>query len=261
MKGLKIVLLSLLLLAAAVPAAAQTTGYVGGDVEGGAKITGKVTWSGAKPALEAFAINKNPEVCDTGGGGKRSSNRLVIGKGGGVANAVVYLEGVTAGKPMPAEAVTLDQKGCRYDPHIVLVPKKAELTMSSSDAILHNIHMFGAAVYNLPFPDQDTVAKKMRKGGLVRIQCDAGHGWMSAYAWVISHPYYALTDENGAFTLTDVPPGKYTIKMWHESWEVAEKIEKDGVVTGYDFKDPVEQTKEVEVASGGSAGVDFSLSQ
>ncbi len=259
MRGLKFVLPGLLLVAATLPVAAQT--YVGGDVEGGAEITGQVTWSGARPALEDFAINKNPDVCDTGGDGKRASNRLVIGKGGGVANAVVYLEGVTAGKPMPAETVTLDQKGCLYDPHIVLVPKKAELSMSSSDAILHNIHMFGAAVYNLPFPDQNTVAKKMRKGGLVRIQCDAGHGWMSAYAWVMSHPYYALTGDDGTFALTDVPPGNYTVKMWHESWEVAEKIEKDGVVTGYDFKDPVEQEKEVEVASGGSASVDFSLSQ
>ncbi len=260
MRGLRIVVPVLLLAAVALPAAAQTTGYTGGDVAGGAEITGKVTWTGAEPALEAFVINKNTEVCDTGGG-KRASNRLVIGKGGGVANAVVYLEGVTAGKPMPTDAVTLDQEGCRYDPHILLVPKKAELSMSSSDAILHNIHMFGAAVYNIPFPDKDTVVKKMRKGGLVRIQCDAGHSWMSAYAWVISHPYYALTDESGAFTLSDVPPGKYTIKMWHESWEVAEKIEQDGVVTGYDFEDPVEQAKEVEVAAGGSASVDFSLPQ
>ncbi len=259
MRGLRFVLPGLLLVAAALPVAAQT--YVGGDVEGGAKITGKVTWSGAKPTLEAFAVNKNPEVCDTGGDGKRQSNRLVVGKGGGVANAVVYLEGITAGKVMPVESTTLDQKGCRYDPHIILMPKKAELSMSSSDSVLHNIHMFGAAVYNIPFPDKDTVAKKMRKGGLVRIQCDAGHGWMNAYAWVMSHPYYALTDESGAFTLSDVPPGKYTIKMWHESWEVAEKIEKDGVVTGYDFKDPVEQSQEVEVAAGGSASVDFSLSQ
>ncbi len=259
MRTLKFIMLGLLVVAATLPIAAQT--YVGGDVEGGAKITGKVIWSGAKPALEAFAVNKNPEVCDTGGGGKRASNRLVIGKGGGVANAVVYLDGITAGKPMPAEAVTLDQKGCRYDPHIVMVPKKAELSMSSSDAVLHNIHMFGAAVYNIPFPDKNTVVKKMRKGGLVRIQCDAGHGWMNAYAWVMSHPYHALTDDSGAFTLTDVPPGKYTIKMWHESWEVAEKIEKDGVVTGYEFKDPVEQTMEVEVTAGGAASVDFSLSQ
>ncbi len=259
MRASKFVLFSLFLVAVTLPVAAQT--YVGGEVEGGAKITGKVTWSGAEPALEAFAVNKNPEVCDTGGNGKRASNRLVVGKGGGVANAVVYLDGIAAGKPMPTDAVTLDQKGCRYDPHIVLVPKKAELSMSSGDAVLHNIHMFGAAVYNIPFPDKDTVVKKMRKGGLVRIQCDAGHGWMNAYAWVMSHPYYALTDDSGAFNLTDVPPGKYTVKMWHESWEVAEKIEKDGVVTGYEFKDPIEQTQDVEVAAGGSASADFSLSQ
>jgi len=266
MRELKLILTSLFfaaIVAASVPAAAQTTttGYLGGEVQGGGTISGKVTWKGTKLEIEPFAINKNPEVCDTDGSGKRPSNRLLVSENGGVANAVVYLEDIQQGKPLPTAGAKLDQKGCHYVSHITILPRKAELTLSSSDAILHNVHMYDAASYNIPFPNMNTLAKKMRKAGIVRIRCDAGHGWMSAYVFVVDHPYYALTDENGQFTLTDVPPGSYTIKMWHEHWEVEQKTEKDGLVTGYEFEDPIEQAKNVEVPSGGRASVDFELPQ
>jgi hypothetical protein len=264
MRRLAIVPISLLvtiLLAAGLPAHAQRTAYEGGEVADGATISGEVTWKGPKPKIEPFEINKNTDVCDTGGNGKRTSNRLLVSESGGVANAVVYLEGVKKGKPLGKAGAKLDQKGCRYEPHIVVLPRRAELTMSSSDAILHNIHMFDAASYNIPFPDKDTLVKKMRRAGVARVRCDAGHGWMSAYVFVVRHPYYAVTDASGGFTLSDVPPGKYTIKMWHESWEVAKKTEKDGVTTGYQFKDPIEQSQEVEVSAGGKASVSFTLSQ
>jgi len=238
---------------------AQTPVYEGGTVEGDGKITGTVTWTGERPTLEPFEINKNPEVCDTHGDGKRPSHRLMVSDSGGVANAVVYLEGITAGKPQSTAAATLDQVGCHYEPHVQVVPKRAELTLKSKDAILHNIHMYGAASYNIPFPDKNELVKRMRKAGVVRVQCDAGHGWMSAFIHVTDHPYYAVTDESGAFELDDVPPGKYTIKMWHAHWDVTGKTEKDGVVSGYEFPDPIEQTKSVEVSSGGVT-VDFTLS-
>ncbi len=263
MRRFAIVLTSLVatILLAAQTVAQKKASYKGGDVSNGGTISGKVTWTGAKPKLEPFEINKNPEVCDTAKSGKRPSSRLAISESGGVANAVVYLEGIQAGKPLGKTGAKLDQKGCRYDPHIIIIPRRTELSMSSSDAILHNVHMFGAANYNIPFPDKNTVAKKMRKAGVVRVQCDAGHGWMSAYVFVINHPYYAVTDENGAFTWTDVPAGKYTVKMWHESWEVTRKLQKDGVISGYEFKEPIEQSKEVEVAAEGKASVAFTLSQ
>ncbi len=242
----------------AMPLGAQ---YVGGAVEGGGTITGKVSWDGARPELSALEVNKDVEVCDIGGKGERASNRLLLSKDGGIANAVVYLDGITQGKPAASEGATLGQVGCRYEPHVLVMPRKAELAMTSSDAILHNIHMFDAANYNIPFPDQNSISKKMRKAGVVRIQCDAGHGWMSAYVHVTNHPYYAVTAADGSFELGDVPPGKYTIRMWHEGWDVAQEIMKEGVVAGYEFGDPVEQTQEVEVAAGAEATVAFKLSE
>ena len=229
-------------------------------VMNGGTISGRVVWTGAAPTLEDYAINKNVEVCAHGGVTARPSDRLLISADGGVANAVVYLKDVTSGKPMPNVAATLNQKGCRYEPHVQVVPRKTKLTMSSEDDILHNIHMFGAATYNIPFSGPDSITKSMRKAGVVRIQCDAGHSWMNGYVHVANHPYYAVTDETGAFTLTDVPPGSYAIVMWHEHWEVTKKFEKDGVVTGYEFADPVELSQQVEVAPGGDATVTFELS-
>jgi len=264
MKGSETVLTTVvaaLLLATAVPIAAQTTPpYQGGEVEGGGMIVGRVTWSGPRPELEPLAINKNPEVCDVDGNRQRPSERLLISGSGGVANAVVHLEEIQQGKPLPTAGARLDQRNCRYDPHIVILPRKAELTMSSGDKILHNIHMFDAANYNIPFPNMDSVTKKMRKAGVVSVQCDAGHGWMSAYIHVVNHPYYVVTDAEGNFKLTDVPPGKYTLKMWHESWVVTEEVKKDDAVVGYEFGEPIERSREVEIAASAEAQVDFVLS-
>ena len=96
--------------------------------------------------------------------------------------------------------------------------------MESSDSTLHTIHMQGAATFNLPFPfTHQITSRTMSTPGLVHLQCNGGHVWMSAEMMVVPHPYYAVTDENGQFEFTDVPPGTYQIVAWHEGWDVAGK--------------------------------------
>ena len=261
---MKIISYSTICLAAALllasMASAAGTPYEAVAVTDGGTISGKVTWSGAAPTIESLVVNKNVESCDPAGIGTRKSPRLVISPSGGISNAVVYIEEIAKGKKMETGDLVIDQIGCTYTPHITIAPKKSKITLKSSDDILHNIHMFGAANYNIPFPDMNSVLKSFRKAGVARFQCDAGHGWMSAYVHVVTHPYYALTDAEGNYSLTEVPPGKYTLKMWHESWEVVNRTEKDGEITGYEFAEPVEQSQDVEVASGAESKVVFSLS-
>jgi len=230
-------------------------------VAGGGTITGRVLWKGPAATVPPMAINKNVDSCDKDGSGMRESVRLLLSKSGGIANAVVYLEGITTGKAMSNDALVIDQEGCRYIPHITIAPRKAKVTLKSSDDILHNMHMFGAANYNIPFPDKNSVLKPFRKVGVVRLQCDAGHGWMSAYVHVVNHPYYAVTDAEGSFSLTDVPPGDYTLKMWHEDWVVANEVKKDGEVVGYEFGDPMEKSQEIKVGAGAETKAQFTISK
>lgn len=239
--------------------ATKTAGYEGGAVSGGGTIGGKVTWEGDKPKIDDYPINKDPDICDTDKKGKRVSDRLIVGDGGGVKNAVVYIEEITKGKAFDKGKYELNQQGCEYHPHIMVVPKGSAVSLKSSDKILHNIHMFGAATYNLPFPDPTSVEKKMRKKGIVRLQCDAGHAWMSAYIHAVGHPYYAITDDSGAYSLSDVPAGSYTVKMWHESWKVKDTVKKDGKVSAYVFDAPVEMDKKVEVKGGAKADASFTM--
>ncbi len=97
----------------------------------------------------------------------------------------------------------LDQKRCRYEPHVLLVPAAGTLQMRSSDAVLHTVHMDGAATYNLPFPfPNQVVSRDLPTVGLVNLKCNGGHTWMNAEMLVVPHPYYAVTDEAGKFELS-----------------------------------------------------------
>src|SRR5579863_3268969 len=144
-----------LFLAAVIPVIAQE--YKVAAIVDGGTISGTVKWSGAVPRNTEVPIAKDPQICDPDGKKTTDLERLVIGPDGGVANTVVYLKNVSSGKAfdLPPQRRHLDQKHCRYVPHILLVPQNEMLTMQSSDATLHTIHMDGAASFNLPFPFPD----------------------------------------------------------------------------------------------------------
>lgn len=260
--------LSCLLLSAAARVAAQAD-YKVITVNDGGTITGTVKWSGPQPRLVRFAITKDPQICDPDSEKTRDLQRLVIGPEGGVANTVVYLRDITQGKAFdfPQERRFLDQRHCRYEPHILLVPESSLLQMKSSDATLHTIHMDGAATYNLPFPfPNQTVSREMSTAGVVNLRCNGGHVWMNAEMFVAPHPYYTITDENGKFELTDVPPGQYQIVAWHEGWSVVRRENAFDVLTEKPvqrpvFSPPKTLEKEVTVRGQEKTTVDFTLSE
>jgi hypothetical protein len=238
------------------------------SVTNGGTVTGTVKWSGPMPQILSMAITKDPQICDPASAKTRDLERLIVGPQGGVANTVVFLKNISRGKAMdiPQQRRFLDQKHCRYEPHILLVPVSAPLQMNSSDATLHTIHMDGAATYNLPFPfPNQVVTRDMPSAGLVNLRCNGGHTWMNATIFVVEHPYYAVTDESGKFELSDVPRGEYEIVAWHEGWGLARRAGTFDVLTQRRverpvFTEPRTWEKKVAVGANGNAAVNFVIS-
>jgi hypothetical protein len=255
-----------LLLAVAGNATAQSN-YQVVSLDSSGTIAGTVKWSGPLPRIPTFAINKDPEICDPESQKTRDLERLIVGPQGGVANTVVFLKDISQGKGMdiPERRRFLDQKRCRYEPHILLVPQHGPLHMKSSDPVLHTVHMDGAATYNLPFPFTNRViARNMPTPGLSNVRCNGGHAWMNAEILVVPHPYYTVTDESGRFQLTDVPPGEYVIVAWHEGWKVVRQEAAFDVLTERKiqrpvFSDPRTWEKKAAVGQHETAVVNFIL--
>lgn len=255
-------------LLAAGTAAAQSA-YRVVSVPDGGTIGGSVKWSGERPKPLTLPITKDPEVCDPEKAGSRNLERLQISADGGVENTVVYLKDVTAGKAwdLPDTRRRLDQRRCRYVPHVLLVQAGSDVALLSSDPILHTVHMSGAADYNLPFPMTDvTLTRPLRKAGVIDLKCNAGHIWMNGVIVVVDSPYYAVTDDRGDFRITGVPPGEYEIVAWHEGWRVAreEPVLDVGAQTKTKrlfFSEPVSWQKRVTVTASGRATVEFQISE
>ena len=237
--------------------------------ENGGSIKGTVKWQGAQPHLVSSEINKDNQICDPLGQKRRDLERLLISPSGGVANTIVYLRNITKGKAMdlPAQRRFLDQKNCRYEPHILLVPAQATLTVRDSDPLLHTVQMSGNADYNLPFVREgQEITRPMTREGVVSLRCNAGHVWMNGEMIVARHPYYAVTDEDGNFELTDVPPGDYEIVAWHEGWRVVGESSLYDISTQLRvkrpvFSDPIVWSKAVTVPPRQTVDVKFTLGE
>jgi plastocyanin len=224
------------------------------DVKDGGTLTGVVRFAGEPPTLARIPVTKDQEVC----GSSKPSEALIVGPNKGVKNAVVWLEGVAKGKKATAADGVLDNVKCLFNPHVLVVTTGSPAKVKNSDAILHNTHGFlEKTVFNLALPIQNQVidvTKRLKKTGVVDIQCDA-HPHMRASMIVVDHPYIAVTDETGAFKLTDIPAGTYKVVVWHESWKVT-GTDKDGRPS---YDKPVTITREVAIPAKGEAKLEFEL--
>jgi hypothetical protein len=189
--------------------------YEEGKVEAGGTVSGKVVYKGQVP-MRKIVPTKDTEVC----GGVHDVPLILVGKAGGVKDAVVYIKDVEKGKPWPrAEAApVLDNSKCSFVPHVQVVRVGGDLAILNSDPVLHNTHGFldNKTVFNVAMPLQGMkVEKPLKKPGLVRVDCDA-HGWMRGWVYAADNPYYALSGSDGGFVISDVPPGDYTLTVWQE---------------------------------------------
>jgi plastocyanin len=234
-------------------------------VAAGGTIEGRVVFRGTVPET-ALPITKDVTHC----GRPESSARLLVGADRGVQNAVVYLRGISAGKPFPdSEPIVLDQKHCDFEPRVLIVPIGTELIIRNSDAVLHNVHAYvpgdqRRTLFNIaqPVKGQETRIRSahFNEAGLLMATCDAGHPWMNAFIMVAAHPYYALTDEAGRFQFTEVPEGRYEIVMWHEGVYITDRVQQQDSVLRYSFEEPYEIAKEVAVTAHGKTAVEFEFS-
>ena len=237
-------------------------------VENGGTIKGTVKWQGPVPHLIASEINKDPQVCDPRSEKRRDLERLLVASNGGVANTVVFLRNITHGKAMdlPELRRYLNQKSCRYEPHILLVPVQANVTVKSKDPLLHTVQMSGSAEYNLPFTvEGQEISRPMIREGNVSMRCNV-HPWMNGEMVVVRHPYYTVSDSDGNFELTQVPAGEYEIVAWHEGWRVVGENALYDIATQVRvkrplFADPVSWSKSVTVLPHQAAEVNFTLSE
>lgn len=192
------------------------SGYEIITVTDGGSITGTVQYQGPRPTAEVLSISKDQEIC---GKTEKVSESLIVGANQGVQNAVVSLVNMQKGKRPVLKNVTLDQKGCRYTPHVLLASAGAEVTILNNDGILHNFrtHSQKNPPINKAQPKFKKVIKeKFTDPEIIKITCDA-HAWMSGWLIVAEHPYSAATDADGGFQLTDIPPGEYELQVWHET--------------------------------------------
>ena len=149
-------------------------------------------------------------------------NRVVVGEGGGIQNVFVYVKDGLGNLrfPVPSAPVVLDQKGCRYAPHVGGAQVGQQVDVVNNDPTLHNVHALPAANrefnFGQPLPGMKQSHRFSTREVMVPFKCDV-HPWMRAYVGVLDHPYFGVTGADGTFSLNGLPPGTYTVEAWHET--------------------------------------------
>ncbi len=199
------------------PAAEGDSGYSVAAVEDGGSISGTITFAGAVPPARTVTVTDDVESC----GSFVEVQEIEVDPEGGLANVVVSLTDITSGaalgtSPSPP---TLDQTGCRFLPRVVLVGVGGVLEILNSDRVSHNVHTM--AFDNRSFnrtqpPSVEKLEVTFDVAEKVPVKCDI-HGWMNGWIVVVGHPYHAVTGAAGGFVIANVPPGSYTLEVWHEA--------------------------------------------
>jgi plastocyanin len=181
-------------------------------------VHGRVRVNGPVPGSDTIHMNADP-MCARANAGQPVQNEAVIAAAdGGLANAFVELVGTFPDTAVPADPVTIDQRGCVYRPRVVGLRLGQTLKVRNSDDGLHNVH--GTSTprdsFNVGQPMAGLVNDfHPRDPGRLQLKCDV-HTWMVAFVGIVDHPYFAVTGADGTFTLPDVPAGTYGLRTWHE---------------------------------------------
>jgi plastocyanin len=184
-------------------------------------ITGTVTLKGTPPKEQENTQIMSDATCSKLHAKTPTTEHYIVGGKGELANVVVMLKGVPS-KPAGAGAapVVLDQKGCVYTPSILAVQVGQKVEVKNSDPVAHNVHTLPAGTSNKEvnnFQAQGAAPLDFAftaPENFLKFKCDV-HPWMFAWVTVVDHPYFAVTDKEGKFTIKDVPAGKYKLVAMH----------------------------------------------
>ena len=198
---------------AARPPVSTTPGRTGTAV-----VSGRVTLAGVPPANETVTMTTDP-FCSGQHPGETEIPAFAVGAEGALANVLVRVtSGVDGVYGAPAEAKTLDQKGCAFSPRVLALMVGQPLDIVSADATLHNVHAAAKenAGFNLGMTAPGTkYTRTFTKPEIVPFRCDV-HPWMRAWVAVLPHPFFAVTGPDGHYEIRGLPAGTYTLETWHE---------------------------------------------
>jgi len=201
---------------------------------GAGSITGKVRFSGAYTPAKA-SVGKDQEVC----GDAKVDATLIVGPQGELKNAVIQIVDLKQGKA-PTKVAVLDQAKCEYTPHVLVLSTGGTVKITNSDGILHNVHSLSQI--NSPFNRAQPkylkeVKETFAKAETIALRCDV-HGWMNGWVVVTDNPFFDVTQSDGGFKFENVPVGKYTLEVWHETLgKATQAVEvKAGGVTNVIFE-------------------------
>src|SRR4030095_12654589 len=200
-----------------------------------ATIVGDVKFSDTPPKIPTVKVTKDQDYC----GETMPNESYLIDATGGFKNGVVFLEAVQPAAPAdPQKLNVIENTGCRYAPRIFAMQKGERLRIRNNDPKLHIPHSYlnEKTVFMLSLPFKNTIldaTQKIRDAGILKLVCDT-HAWMLGFIHVFDHPFFAVTDDKGAFSIPNVPAGTYTLKAWHE--EAGVKSQEVGVSESGDVR-------------------------
>ena len=192
---------------------------VAGPKPAGGTISGKVTYEGTPAKMKPIDMSKEPS-CAKMYTTPPLAETVVTGAGNSLENVVVY---VSAGAPddaAPSTAAVFTQKGCRYIPHVLAFQVNQEIKITNEDQTSHNIHTLpklNREWNKSQPPGAPKILEKYDKNEIFPVKCNV-HPWMHGNFAVLKNSHFAVTGDGGAFSLANLPPGKYTITAWHESY-------------------------------------------
>jgi plastocyanin len=235
---------------------AAFTNYKVVSVANGGSISGQVLRTDSGSYLERVTIQRDQPVC-----GETHLNPSHPGSSG-VQGCIIWLEGIQEGKAFASTgSPKLEQRACAFLPHVQVVPAGTTMLVTNEDDALHNYHVtLGSETVTNEAQPSGAPAHELtlKKQGLHKIVCDV-HPWMKGFVMSSDHPYYTVSDSTGRFTLTGVPPGSYTIKLWRDDWRIEELKNEAGRIVSYKWKPDLSKEAQVLVTAKQEAKIAFSL--